>query len=184
MVSKGREFGFQLNKDDTRAIEILKRIKTMEASGYNFENANASLNLVYAKVLGEKLDYFNLVNWRAFVIGEENRIFSESVVRLSMKNKIAMTVAEGNGPVNAFDIALKKALESHYPELSKVRLTGYRVREIDVEKGTAAAVQVFIEFDGEGKNWSTVGVSTNVLEASEEALIDGYLYFLYKKRKK
>ena len=182
VISKGREFGFNLKKNDPRTKKILERIKTMEALGYNFENANASLNLVYAKVLGKKLNYFNLVNWRAFVIGDGDNIFSESIVKLSMDNRTAMTAAEGNGPVNAFDVALKKALESYYPELSEVKLTGYRVREINVEKGTAAAVQVFIEFKGKGKRWSTVGVSANILEASEEALIDGYLYCLYKQR--
>ena len=173
-----------MKKNDPKAAEILKEIKTMEASGYNFENANASLNLIYAKALGKKLDYFNLVNWRAFVIGDEGNIFSEGVVKLSMDGRTVMTAAEGNGPVNAFDIALKKALESYYPELSEVSLTGYRVREINVEKGTAAAVQVFIEFKAKRERWSTVGVSANILEASEEALIAGYLYYLYKRRKK
>ncbi len=183
IVSKAKEFGFQLNKDDPKTIEILKSIKNLEASGYNFESANASLNLIYAKILDEELEYFNLMNWRAYVIGESHNIFSESVVKLAMNKQTTMAAAEGNGPVNAFDIALKRALESCYPELSEVVLTGYRVREIDVEKGTAAAVQVFIEFKGKGENWSTVGVSTNILEASKEALIDGYLYFLYKQRK-
>ena len=184
VISKGKEFGFDLKKNDPKAIEILKEIKTMEALGYNFENANASLNLIYAKALGKKLDYFNLVNWRAFVIGDEGNIFSEGVVKLSMDDRTIMTAAEGNGPVNAFDIALKKALESYYPELSEVSLTGYRVREINVEKGTAAAVQVFIEFKAKRERWSTVGVSANILEASEEALIAGYLYYLYKQREK
>ena len=110
--------------------------------------------------------------------------FSEGVVKLSMDGRTVMTAAEGNGPVNAFDIALKKALESYYPELSEVSLTGYRVREINVEKGTAAAVQVFIEFKAKRERWSTVGVSANILEASEEALIAGYLYYLYKQREK
>jgi len=183
IVSKAKEFGFKLKKEDPRAFEILKRIKDLEASGYNFESANASLNLIYAKILGKKLEFFNLINWRAYVIGESNEIFSESVVKLSMNDRKTMAAAEGNGPVNAFDIALKRALESYYPELSEVNLTGYRVREIDVEKGTAAAVQVFIEFERKGESWSTVGVSTNILEASEEALIDGYLYFLYKQTK-
>jgi 2-isopropylmalate synthase len=94
-----------------------------------------------------------------------------------------VTAGEGNGPVNAFDTALRKALQVYYPELSKVRLIGYRVREIDVEQGTAASVRVFIEFEAEDVHWSTVGVSSNVLKASEEALVDGYIYYLYRSGK-
>ena len=82
--------------------------------------------------------------------------------------------------MNAFDRALRQVLKSQHPDLSKVELVGYRVREIDVEKGTAASVQVFIEFEADGKSWSTIGVSPNILKASEEALVDGYLFYLYK----
>jgi 2-isopropylmalate synthase len=84
--------------------------------------------------------------------------------------------------VNAFDIALRRALNSQHPELSNVELKGYRVREINVEKGTAASVQVFTEFEADGKRWSTIGVSPNILKASEEALVDGYFYYLYRMR--
>ncbi len=182
ITARAQELGFTLDRTDPKARSLLLKIKEMEAAGYNLENANATLHLLYARNLGERLDYFDLVNWRAFVTGENGGVRSESTVKLTVDGKSSITAEEGNGPVNAFDTALRRALEVHYPELSKVRLVGYRVREIDVERGTAAAVRVFTEFEGEGMSWSTVGVSTNILKASEEALIDGYIYFLYRTR--
>jgi 2-isopropylmalate synthase len=184
IVSRAKEYGFQLDRSDQKAKNLLWKIKEMEAKGYNFENANATLHLLYAKSLGDDLNYFDLVNWRAFVTGESGNVRAECSVKLMVNQETLITAGEGNGPVNAFDVALKKALQVYYPELTKVRLIGYRVREIDVEKGTAAVVRVFIEFEAEGIRWSTVGVSPNVLKASEEALVDGYVYFLYKKGSK
>jgi 2-isopropylmalate synthase len=184
IVSRAKEFGFQLDRSDQKAKSLLWKIKEMEAKGYNFENANATLHLLYAKTLGDELNYFDLVNWRAFVTGESGNVRAECSVKLMVNQETLITAGEGNGPVNAFDVALKKALQVYYPELTKVRLIGYRVREIDVEKGTAAAVRVFIEFEAEGIRWSTVGVSPNVLKASEEALVDGYVYFLYRRGSK
>ena len=184
IVSRAKEFGFQLDRSDQKAKSLLWKIKEMEAKGYNFENANATLHLLYATNLGDDLNYFDLVNWRAFVTGESGNVRAECSVKLMVNQETLITAGEGNGPVNAFDLALKKALQVYYPELTKVRLIGYRVREIDVEKGTAAAVRVFIEFEAEGIRWSTVGVSPNVLKASEEALVDGYVYFLYRRGSK
>lgn len=184
IVSRAKEYGFQLDRSDQKAKNLLWKIKEMEAKGYNFENANATLHLLFAKNLGDDLNYFDLVNWRAFVTGESGNVRAECSVKLMVNKETLITAGEGNGPVNAFDVALKKALQVYYPELTKVRLIGYRVREIDVEKGTAAVVRVFIEFEAEGIRWSTVGVSPNVLKASEEALVDGYVYFLYKKGSK
>lgn len=132
--------------------------------------------------MGVKLNHFSLESWRAFVVGDGARVSAESTVKLKVGNHSLIAAAEGNGPVNAFDIALRRALNSQHPELSNVELKGYRVREINVEKGTAASVQVFIEFEADGKRWSTIGVSPNILKASEEALIDGYVYYLYKMR--
>ena len=184
IVSRAKEFGFQLDRSDQKAKSLLWKIKEMEAKGYNFENANATLHLLYAKHLGDDLNYFDLVNWRAFVTGESGNVRAECSVKLMVNQETLITAGEGNGPVNAFDLALKKALQVYYPELTKVRLIGYRVREVDVEKGTAAVVRVFIEFEAEGIRWSTVGVSPNVLKASEEALVDGYVYFLYRRGSK
>jgi 2-isopropylmalate synthase len=183
IVSRAHDLGFRLDKSHPKAKSLLLKIKEIEAAGYNLENANASLSLFYARNLGENLNYFNLVNWRAFVTGENGGLRAESTVKLMVDGETIITAGEGNGPVNAFDTALRKALQVYYPELTKVRLVGYRVREIDVEKGTAAAVRVFIEFEADNMRWSTVGVSTNVLKASEEALVDGYIYFLYKSEK-
>jgi 2-isopropylmalate synthase len=180
IISKAQEFGFKLDKENPKARTILLKIKEMEAVGYNLENANGTLNLLYAQDFGVNLDFFDLVNWRAFVTGEDGNVRAESTVKMIVDGETIITAGEGNGPVNAFDMALRKALRVYYPELKEVKLTGYRVREINVEKGTAAAVRVFTEFEAKGMRWSTVGVSTNVLKASEEALIDGYIYFLFK----
>ncbi|MEM2942764.1 MAG: citramalate synthase [Candidatus Bathyarchaeia archaeon] len=180
IIARAQELGFRLERSDPKARSILLKIKEMEASGYNLENANATLSLIYARNLGEDPEFFNLVNWRAFVTGEDESVRAESTVKLMVDGETVITAGEGNGPVNAFDTALRKALQVYYPELGKVKLVGYRVREIDVEKGTAAAVRVFIEFEADQARWSTVGVSTNVLKASEEALVDGYIYYLYR----
>jgi 2-isopropylmalate synthase len=183
VIAKGREFKFQIDKKSSEARKILLKIKNLESKGYSFENANASLHLLYAKELGEKLDYFNLVNWRAYVLCDDRKLSTESTVKLNLGEKSIITAAEGNGPVNAFDRALRKALSRQYPELSRVKLIGYRVRELEVEEGTAAAVRVFTEFKANNIRWSTIGVSPNILKASEEALIDGYRYYLYKHSK-
>ena len=181
IISKAKEFGLHLKREPAKAAEIMRRIKELEAAGYHLENAEATLNLVYAQSLGERLDYFDLIGWKALVWSNPDGATCESTVKVRVDGEPFIITAEGNGPVNAFDIALKKALENQYPELAKVKLVGYRVREVDAERGTAATVRVFIEFEADGKRWSTVGVSTNILKASEEALLDGYVYFLYKE---
>ncbi|MEM4246026.1 MAG: citramalate synthase, partial [Candidatus Bathyarchaeia archaeon] len=180
VISKARDFGFSLDPKSPQARSILKKIKEMESQGYHYENANASLNLLYARELGVDLHYFDLINWRAHVLWQGDEITSESSVKINIGDESVITAAEGNGPVNAFDIALKKALRTQYPELSRVELVGYRVRELAGEMGTAAAVQVFVEFQADGERWSTIGVSANILKASEEALTDGYTYYLYR----
>jgi len=181
IMSKAKQFGLHLKMNPAKAAEIILRIKELEAAGYNLENAEATVNLVYARSLSERLQYFDLIDWKALVSSDPHGATCESTVKVKVDGKPFIIAAEGNGPVNAFDIALKKALENQYPELARVKLVGYRVREIDAEKGTAATVRVFIEFEADGKRWSTVGVSTNILKASEEALLDGYVYFLYKE---
>lgn len=182
LIAKAGEFGFKLERGSAEARKILLRIKELEGRGYNFENANASLHLLIAEALGEDLAFFNLVNWRAYVLCDDGRVSAESTVKLRLGDRSLITGAEGNGPVNAFDKALRKALRRQYPELSKVQLVGYRVRELDVEEGTAAAVRVFAEFKAGDMRWSTIGVSPNILKASEEALINGYKYYLYLKK--
>ncbi|MEM2902534.1 MAG: citramalate synthase [Candidatus Bathyarchaeia archaeon] len=181
IVAKAREFGFHLEKGG-KAQTILRRVKGLEARGYHYENANASLYLLFARELGVEVKYFDVVNWRAYVLWQGNQISAESTVKLRVGGREVIMAGEGNGPVNAFDVALRNALKTVYPEISKVQLVGYRVREIDLEKGTAATVQVFIEFRANGMQWSTIGVSPNILEASEEALIDGYNYYLHASR--
>jgi len=180
LLAKAKEFGYGLKKDDPRLAKALERVKEMEGEGYHFENADATLDLVLARSLGADPGYFDIEGWRVIVSGSGDGVSSESTVKLRVNGEELLTASEGNGPVNAFDLALRKALGSKYRELLGVNLVGYRVREIDVEHGTAAKVRVHIEFEAEGRRWSTIGVSTNILEASKEALEDGYLYYLYR----
>lgn len=182
LLAKAKEFGYNLERDDPRLAKILEKVKEMEGEGYHFENADATLDLVLARSLGIDPKYFDIESWRVIVSGGKGGVSSESTVKLRVNGEELLTASEGNGPVNAFDLALRKALGSRYQELSGVSLAGYRVREIDVERGTAAKVRVHIEFEADGKRWSTIGVSTNILEASKEALEDGYLYYLYRIR--
>ncbi|MEM3022231.1 MAG: citramalate synthase [Candidatus Bathyarchaeia archaeon] len=182
LLAKAKGFGYDLERDDPRLARILERVKEMEGEGYHFENADATLDLVLARSLGIDPKYFDIEGWRVIVSGGKGGVTSESTVKLRVNGEELLTASEGNGPVNAFDLALRKALGSRYRELSGVSLAGYRVREIDVERGTAAKVRVHIEFEADGRRWSTVGVSTNILEASKEALEDGYLYYLYRIR--
>jgi len=184
IVNKAREFGFKLDKKDPRAARTLRQVKKLEEEGYHFENAEASLNLIYAKAMGVDLNYFTLINWKALVTGAVLGVSAESTVKLKIGKRDSIVAGEGNGPVNAFDMALRKALEKQHPQISNVKLVGYRVREINVERGTAAAVRVVIDFEAEGLRWSTVGVSTNILKASEQSLTDGYIYYLYKSEVK
>jgi 2-isopropylmalate synthase len=183
IVATGKKFGFTLDKNDPQAKAVLRKIKEMEAQGYNFENAQASLFSAYARSLGVNLEFFRLLNWRATVERVNSQVTADCTVKVKINEDVDVMTAEGNGPVNAFDLALRKALETYYPELKKLKLVGYRVREINVEKGTAAAVRVFIEFEANHERFSAVGVSTNILKASEEALVEGYIYYLHKIRR-
>lgn len=180
LAAKAVEFGFQLSKRDPRTLSILKKVKEMEAEGYVFENADASLYLLIARMLLEPIKFFEIEHWTTIVVEGGDRQVCESVVKLRVGDAEIISSAEGNGPVNAFDKALKKAIITKYPELKDVYLRGYRVRELDTESGTAAKVRVFIEFEKGDEHWSTVGVSSNILNASKEALVDGYLYYLLK----
>ncbi len=182
IVSKASEFGFKLQKTDPRVGEILKDIKEYERRGYQFENADASLYLLMLEKLGEQRNLFDIAAWTSIVHCDGDKVTADGTVMLKVGDKVIHTASQGNGPVNALDLALRKALKEVYPQAERVRLTGYRVKEIDAEEGTAAQVRVFIDLADGGESWTTVGVSTNILEASKKALLDGYRYFLLRER--
>jgi len=180
IAAKAGEFGLKLQKSDPKVEEILRAVKEREGEGYQFENADASLYLLMLEMLGQGRSLFDISAWTSIIHGDGERVTADGTVMMKVGDKIIHTASQGNGPVNALDLALRKALKEVYPKAEGVRLTGYRVKEIDAEEGTAANVRVIIDFSNGGESWSTVGVSTNILEASKKALLDGYRYFLLR----
>ncbi|HON55694.1 MAG TPA: alpha-isopropylmalate synthase regulatory domain-containing protein, partial [bacterium] len=176
----------ELNIDcDNETIKpIVQEIKKLENAGYQFESAEASFELLILKALGKCKNYFNIVGFRAINEQIENVIRCEASIKVMVGERIEHTVADGNGPVNALDNALRKALVLFYPELKNVELADYKVRVLAGEAGTEAMVRVLIESRDIDNNWGTVGVSSNIVEASLIALVDSYNYYLHKFAKK
>lgn len=168
--------------DDEAAVRsILRQLKQMEFHGYQFEGAEASFEMLVRKNVGEYREFFELDGFRVTVDRRRGReIFSEATVRLRVLGRREETVAEGDGPVNALDNALRKALQRFYPSLREMQLSDYKVRVLDADRGTAAKVRVLITSVDGDSTWSTVGVSTNVIQASWLALVDSIEYKLLK----
>ncbi len=182
VVYKGKEYGIDLKGQDNAVQEILRRTKELESEGYEFEAAEASFELLIQQALGRKRKNFKLVGFRVIdekrQEGEAPR--SEATIMVEVDGVMEHAAAMGNGPVNALDQALRRALTKFYPGLKDVELLDYKVRVLSSGEGTAASVRVLIE-SGDGKaRWGTVGVSHNVIEASWQALVDSIDYKLYK----
>jgi 2-isopropylmalate synthase len=172
------------NGNDAGAI--VKEIKRLEHQGYVFEAAEASFELLVKRHRQEMPVFFQLSGFRVAVEkdGVDARgamLRSEASIRVSVDGHLEHTAAEGNGPVNALDNALRKALLRFYPEIALMRLVDYKVRVLNDGRGTAARVRVLIESQSEEERWSTIGVSDNIIAASWEALVDSFTYFLYKE---
>ena len=146
----------------------------MEHQGYQFEGADGTFELLVRKALGKYKPFFDLEEFK--IIGEEPSgsagVSSSAIIKVRVGNEVEMTAAEGEGPVNALDKALRKALEVFYPELKEVHLSDYKVRVLDTKSATAAKVRVLLESTDGEDYWSTVGVSTDIIEASWIALVD------------
>jgi 2-isopropylmalate synthase len=182
VVYKGKEYGIDLEGQDDAVQDILRRTKELEGQGYEFEAAEASFELLIQQALGRKKKNFKLVGFRVIdekrQEGEAPR--SEATIMVEVDGVMEHAAAMGNGPVNALDQALRRALTKFYPGLNDVELLDYKVRVLSSGEGTAASVRVLIE-SGDGKaRWGTVGVSQNVIEASWQALVDSIDYKLYK----
>ncbi|MBI2875295.1 MAG: citramalate synthase [Candidatus Tectomicrobia bacterium] len=180
IVYKAKELDIGLREKDPATQEILQAIKELENQGYQFEGAEGSLNLLMRECLGERRKFFDLKGFRVIVEkrkeGEEP--ICEATIMLTVDGAVEHTAAEGNGPVNALDNALRKALEKFYPILREMELLDYKVRILDESQGTGARIRVLIE-SGDGKTkWGTVGVSQNIIEASWQALVDSIEYKL------
>jgi 2-isopropylmalate synthase len=179
IIIKALEFGIDLKDEPEKVIEILKRVQEMEHEGYQFEAADASFELLVKDVAGLKKEYFTLESFRVLNEKRENgQMLSEATVKIFINNERIIETGEGVGPVNALDVALRKALTRFYPKLKKIKLTDFKVRVLNEKKGTGAVVRVLIE-STDGKNsWDTIGVSENIIEASWQALQDSIIYGL------
>ncbi len=180
VIFKAQALDLGLDKDSPQAKEIMERLKEMEHAGYQFDGAEASFELLVQKSVGKYQPRFDLEGFR--VIVEKDRtgeIRTEATIKLKVDGVEEHTAAEGDGPVHALDNALRKALERFYPQLKGIRLTDFKVRVVDApSQATAAAVRVMIESRAGAKTWTTVGVHTNIIEASWQALVDGVEYGL------
>lgn len=165
--------------EETR--QLLEKIKELEHRGYQFEGAEGSLELLLRKIYRGYREPFKLESLKIIIELKENSpVHSEAVIKLTVGDRVVHTAAEGNGPVNALDNALRKALEEFFPDIRRMHLTDYKVRVLDEKEGTGAVVRVLIE-TGDGEcTWGTVGVSPNIIEASWQALVDSIAYGLLK----
>lgn len=182
IVRKISDFKLDIDPESPKVLEIVKELKQLENQGFQFEGAEASLELLMKKSFGLYRKLFDLIGFRVIVEkrkeGEEP--LSEATIMIRTPQGIEHTAADGNGPVNALDRALRKALEKFYPQLREVSLLDYKVRVLTAQKGTDTNVRVLVE-SGDGKHkWGTVGVSTNIIEASWQALVDSIEYKLLR----
>jgi 2-isopropylmalate synthase len=168
--------------DDPKLLkQILAKVVSMENAGYQFEAADASFNLLVRKCMGTFRPHFERLSYHVNIENDsDGQIRSEATVKIRIGEVVRHEVAEGDGPVNALDAAMRKALNGSFPNLAKLHLVDYKVRVINSEAATAAGVRVIIESQDEDDVWGTVGVSENIIEASWIALVDSFEYKLCK----
>lgn len=182
VLLKAKEFNINF-RNEAEISKLLKKVKELEHFGYQFEEADGTLELLMRKTVGKHRTFFKLKGFRT-IIWKDSKGFlkSEAIIKISVKGKDEVTVSEGDGPVAALDSALRKALESYYPELKEVTLYDFKVRVVNASGGTRAKVRVLIESRDKKDTWATVGVSENIIEASWQALVDSIEYKLLKEK--
>jgi 2-isopropylmalate synthase len=177
---KLQQLGLTVDKKLTR--KILARVQDLENEGYQFEAADGSFALIVRQLAGQDKTFFTLAGYRVVITRNlKGEPVTEATVKIMVGDEVRHTVAEGDGPVNAFDGALRKALEDVYPALKEVHLVDYRVRVVNPRAATAAKVRVIIESQDHSDVWGTIGVSENIIEASYKALADSIVYKLMKE---
>jgi 2-isopropylmalate synthase len=184
IAEKLSEYG--LEQDGELLVRVLDRVQDLESEGYQFEAAEASFVLLVERLAGRHRPSFEVRNFHVSVSGRpggEHATSTEATIKLKVGEAVEHTVSEGDGPVNALDGALRKALDGHFPRLKEMHLVDYKVRVINARAGTAARVRVVIESKDDDDVWGTVGVSENVIEASWLALADAFEYKLSKDRR-
>ncbi len=186
ILSKAKGYGLDVSSKDPVVSTILSQLKELEHQGFQYEGAEGSFELLMNRAMGTRQQYFELEWYRVTVqkVREDQPPVVEATIIVKVKDQVEHTAALGNGPVNALDNALRKALLRFYPELNEVSLDDYKVRVLSSVEGTGARVRVLIESGDKEDKWGTVGVSTDILEASWQALVDSITYKLYKEEKK
>ncbi|MDO8602569.1 MAG: citramalate synthase [Candidatus Omnitrophota bacterium] len=183
IILRAKEMELDLTKDDPKTKKILRLVQLMENQGYHFEAADGSFELLMKKALKKYKPFFTLEGFKVSIEKrEDDTLISEAIIKLNVNKKEEHTAALGDGPVNALDNALRKALAKFYPTLSKMHLSDFKVRVLDEKAGTAAKVRVLIQSQDENSSWGTVGVSENIIEASWQALVDSVEYKLLKDK--
>jgi 2-isopropylmalate synthase len=173
--------GLDLSDDSELMKAILDEVVALENQGYQFEAARASFDLLVQRCAGQFQEHFELVKYHVEVDADnQQEVVTEATVKVQVAGNERHEVAEGDGPINALDAALRKALNGTFPGLREMRLVDYKVRVVNSEAGTAARIRVFVESADGDQTWSTVGVSENIIEASWIALVDAVEYKLYK----
>ncbi|HCZ05961.1 MAG TPA: citramalate synthase [Thermotogae bacterium] len=193
ILEKAKEMGIELDRDSPKVKEVVNRVKELEAQGYHFEGAEASFELLLNEMTGKKKKYFDVLGFNVVTWRQDGKVYSEASVKVKIPEEVARqrklkevfehTASEGEGPVDALDKAVRKALEKFYPSLKKVRLADYKVRILNGQAGTRATTRVLIESTDGEKHWGTVGVSSNIINASLSALVDSLVYKLYVEEK-
>lgn len=183
LTMKAAELGIDLTGDPDTVGAMLDSIKDLEHEGYSFEAADASLEVLLRKRLGTHETFFALESFRCIMEKrEDGRVMTEATIKIHVEGHRYIATAEGNGPVNALDKALRIAIGKYYPHLAEFELTDFKVRVLDEKKGTGAITRVLIETSDGDKSWGTVGVSENIIEASWEALVDSVEFGLSHPR--
>ena len=185
IVLKAEQMNIKMDKKSPEAKKLLADLQLKEHQGYQFEAADASFELFMKRHLKRYKPFFQLEGFKVFTEKRfDGRLFAEASVRLSVNGKERYSAADGHGPVDALDRALRQVLNEFYPHLSDMHLRDYKVRVLDTKEGTAAKVRVLIESQDNHDSWTTIGVDENIIQASWEALIDSIEYKLLKDSKK
>lgn len=181
---KAKEFGVDLPENNELSKKLVSHIKSLEFDGFQFDGAEASFELILRSEMNEFSPFFNLLDSKINVMFDNRKhTAAEAVMKIEVDGEIEHTAASGDGPVNALDNALRKALLRFYPEIAMIKLIDYKVRVLEEKKGTNSKVRVLIQSSDGNDTWSTVGVSDNIIEASWQALCDSINYKLFKVRK-
>ncbi|NTW51799.1 MAG: citramalate synthase [Chlorobiaceae bacterium] len=177
---KAQELGIALPEKGELFRNLVNHVKTLEHQGLQFDGAEASFELILRKAMGQFTPFFEVIESKINIEnGRDMRSVDQAVLKVAVGGETELTVAHGDGPVNALDKALRKALIRFYPEIKVIRLIDYKVRVLEEKRGTSAKVRVLIESSDGQKTWGTVGVSTNIIEASLQALGDSINYYLF-----